>query len=179
MKETQQLLFAEIISITGGLFAGIMLARVTGVLERVPGILILLPAFLELRGNIGGTLAARLGTALHLGIMKGKKSRKILKSNVIATFFLTIIISIPMGIFSWLVSPIINIEVNLLEIIIISLIASIIANAITIALTIIITFWLFKKNYDPDDIMGPVVSTIGDIVSVFSLVIAALVVINV
>jgi len=61
---------AQVVSVTIGVFAGIGLACMRGSLEELPGMIILVPAFLEMRGNISGTFASRLGTALHMGVVK-------------------------------------------------------------------------------------------------------------
>jgi cation transporter-like permease len=39
-----------------------------------------------------------------------------------------------------------------------------------IPLTIYTTIWLFKHKFDPEDIMGPYVTTLGDIISILSIV---------
>ena len=53
----------------------------------------------------------------------------------------------------------------------IPLIAGIIANTIEIPLTLFTTLYLFKKGYDPNNIMGPFVTSTGDIISILSILI--------
>jgi mgtE-like transporter len=43
--------------------------RTETVFERFPALLIVLPGFLEITGALGGILAARLGSKLHLGVV--------------------------------------------------------------------------------------------------------------
>ena len=62
------------------------------------------------------------------------------------------------------------------RILLISVIAGVIANAIEIPLTLYATFILFRKGHDPNNIMGPFVSVSGDVISLFALIIAVLVV---
>ena len=60
---------AEAFGITIELLAGFVLVSMASSLEKITGLLILIPAFLEMRGDISGSYASRLGTALHQGII--------------------------------------------------------------------------------------------------------------
>lgn len=172
----KEILGAEIISTTGGLFAGLLLASFVGKLSIIHGLLIFLPGFLEMRGNISGSLASRLSSGLFLGVVKPKfRGSRVLKGNVVASFLLVVIVSLFLGLIGYLVSYFV-LGVNAPQIILIALIAGTISNLIEIPLTIATTFWLFKKGHDPNNIMGPYVTTLGDIVSIIALLIGILVV---
>lgn len=176
-KDFKEILPAELGSITFGLIAGILLTTITGKLELIPGLLILLPGFLEMHGNILGSLSARLGTKLHTKEIKPKFNyNKVLKDNVLASAFLMILVSIILGILAYLAIFFIF-KVNSLNILFISLFASIISIILTIPLTIWMSFWFFKHNYDPDDIMGPYITSLGDIISVIAIAVATLLII--
>lgn len=170
-RDFREILTAEFISVTGGIFGGLLLSFLISNLEAIPALLILLPGFLEMRGNIAGTLSARLGTDLHLKkISKTLKESSILKENLLATLFLAIFVSLIIGVFAYLVTYYLF-GINKINIIFISLIASIFALVLEIPLTVITTFFLFKHGYDPDDIMGPYVTTIGDVFSILALIV--------
>lgn len=171
LKDFKEILSSEIISITGGLFAGTMLVFAVDEIYLIPGLFILLPGFLEMRGNISGSLSARLSSGLFVGALKPGKKSKILKGNVFASIILVIIVSIILGIIAYFTSYFIF-GISNLDIILIALIAGILSNFIEIPLTIFSTFWLFRHGHDPNNIMGPYITTIGDIVSIFSLLIA-------
>jgi len=63
-------------------------------------------------------------------------------------------------------------NVIMFKIILMPLVAGVIANLIEIPLTLFATFYLFKKGHDPNNIIGPFVTTTGDITSIISLLIA-------
>lgn len=174
-REFEEILFSEFISVNGGVLAGALLAQFMNKLSLVPGILILMPGFLAMRGNISGALAARLGAALHLGLLRSKYFRSVVKTNVFAEFVLSIFASLFLGIVAFF-ATLWFFDVSAPEIIIISLLACIISNLVIIPITTQTTVWLFRKGYDPDNIMGPYITTIGDVVSVLSLIIAVMVV---
>ena len=175
-KNFTEILSSQTISIIGGIIAGIILASYTDKLLLIPGVLITLPAFLDMRGNISGSMASRLSSGMFLGIIKTKKSNTpILRGNIIASFILAGIISLFLGltafVFSWLVS-----HVLFPRIILIFFFAGIIANLIEIPLAIYTTFYLYKNGYDPNNIFGPFVTSTGDITSVLSLLMALMII---
>ena len=168
-REFEEIFVSELISVTGGIFAGTMLALAVDKLALIPGILILMPGFLEMRGNISGSLAARLSTALHLKLINGDKhSRRMLHSNVWSAFLLGILVSAFLGLVAY-VGTLLFFKISYPKIIIVALVAGIISNMILIPITTRTTIWLYRHGHDPDNIMGPYITTLGDIVSVASL----------
>ena len=176
-KDFGEILTGEIFSVTGGLIAGVMLAFATDQIALVPGLFILLPGFLEMRGNISGTLSARLGAGLWTGALKPRVRRnRILRGNVAADITLALAVSFALGIVAWLASYVLF-GINNAALIYIALIAGVISNIIEIPATVLVTFWLFKHGRDPNNIMGPYVTTIGDVISVVSLLAAIILVV--
>jgi len=171
-KDFFEIFISEMISITGGLIAGLFLLNIKNSLEFVPALLILLPGFLELQGNLLGSLAARLSVALHLRKMKPKFNHgKIFISNILATVFLAFFVSIILGIVAYFITKFIF-RIAVINIIFIAITATALALVAEIPLTIIATLWTFKVGLDPDDIMGPYVTTAADIISVIAILIA-------
>jgi mgtE-like transporter len=175
-KDFDEILTAEMASITGGLLAGTILAFVINKIELIPAIFIFLPGFLEMRGNISGSLSARLSSGLFLGAAKPRvKKNRILKGNVLASIFLVIAVSTILGIVALIANAAIF-GIYDYRIIGIALIAGLLSNLIEIPLTVMTTFWLFRHGHDPNNIMGPYVTTTGDISSIISIFIAVLII---
>src|SRR3954453_19442893 len=61
---------ALLISSGGDLLAGLTLGAITNTLESLPGLLLLVPAAIGMRGNVFGALGSRLGTAIHTGTFR-------------------------------------------------------------------------------------------------------------
>lgn len=174
--EFKEIFFSQLISITFGLSAGTILAIYTDKLLLIPGMLILLPGFLEMRGNISGSLASRISSGLFLGVIKTNKIKThLIKGNIFASLLLALIISIVLGIIALLFNYII-IEKLVFDIILISVVAGVLSNIIEIPLTILTTFYFFKRGHDPNNIMGPFVTSTGDISSILSLLIAVVII---
>ncbi len=171
-RNFEEILSSQVLSVTGGLVAGTLLAIYTDKLFLVPGMLIIFPAFLDMRGNISGTLASRLSSGLYLKVINPKKvNSRIVRSNMIASFLLALAVSFFLGMVAFAINFLLFGALTP-EIIMIPIIAGIIASAIEIPLTAIMTLYLFRKGHDPDNIMGPLVTSTGDISSIVALLIA-------
>lgn len=176
LTDFKEISAGQFISITGGLIAGIILASLEKDLLLVPGLLILIPGFLEMKGNVNGSLASRLSSALHMGHIKPQiRNTPFLRENVLASFLLVILIGFVLGIVSF-IATYIYFKVFYIKIIYISLITAFISTFLSIPTTIMTCFWLFRNGHDPDNIMGPYVTTTGDVISMMALFFAVWVV---
>src|SRR6266568_1733118 len=61
---------ALLLSSGGDLLAGLTLGSITGTLHSLPGLLVLVPAAIGMRGNVFGALGSRLGTSIHAGTFR-------------------------------------------------------------------------------------------------------------
>ncbi|MBI4154614.1 magnesium transporter [Candidatus Woesearchaeota archaeon] len=175
-KDFEEILSAQLISVTGGLIAGTVLALYTKKLLLIPGMLIILPGFLEMRGSISGSFASRLSSGLFLKVINPNKiETKIIKGNLIASSFLAVLISFILGLIAFLFNYFLTNTITY-KIILLPLIAGILANAIEIPLTLFTTFYLFKKGHDPNNIIGPFLTSTGDITSILALLITLVII---
>src|SRR3546814_12897320 len=65
--DAQQGLVALALNSTSSLIAGAALGALTDTFERYPGLLLLVPAAIGLRGNVFGALGNRVSTSIHAG----------------------------------------------------------------------------------------------------------------
>src|SRR3989338_7749848 len=87
--------FSLVISGVTSVLAGIFLSKSEALILAVPGLLVLLPAALDIRGCIFGTLSSRLGSAFHIGTLKSfDLKNKVLRVNVFASFSLSVVLSV-------------------------------------------------------------------------------------
>lgn len=172
----KDIFFSQIVSVLGGLLAGTALALYTGKLLLIPGMLILLPGFLEMRGNISGSFALRLSSGLFLGVVKPNKfNTKIIRGNLIASLLLAVFVSLALGLLAFSFSFLVT-GAFVPWIILLPVVAGIITNVVEIPLTLFATFYLFTKGHDPNNIMGPFLTSTGDVTSVISLLIAIVII---
>lgn len=171
-KDMSEILGAEFVSMTGGILGGLILTNLIDKIYLIPGLLILIPGFLETHGNILGSLSARISAALHLKKIKAKDEHSaFIRANTYASIIEAIALGLILGLVAYLITYFLF-NISNTNLIFISLLAIIISIIIEIPITTATSFWLFKHGYDPDDIMGPYVTTLGDIISIVCLLIA-------
>ncbi len=173
-NDFREIFAVELISVTGGLLAGVALASMTNQISLIPGLFILIPGFLEMRGALSGMMSSRLSSGLFLGVVKPRMADRISKSNMLATVSLVFISSIVLGVLAYLASSWFF-GIENVKIVFISVIAGFVSMLMT-PLTVYTTFWVFRKGHDPNNIMGPYITTLGDVMSVASFMIAIAVV---
>ena len=101
----RQGLAALLVSSVGDLLAGLTLGSITHTLDRLPGLLVLVPAAIGMRGNIFGALGSRLGTSIHAGTFRLSRRRDtIVGQNILASLALTLSISLALAVLAKAVS---------------------------------------------------------------------------
>jgi mgtE-like transporter len=154
----------------GGIITGTTFGVMTGLLQEIPGLIVVIPAIIAIRGNISTALGSRLGSAYHLGVInKDNIWNEELKQNIKGSLILSFIVSLIIGILAYGTSILLNVYPNPWKLITIVLIAGIISALILTILTIFIIYLVFKQGYDPDNIAGPALATFGDVVTIFCI----------
>ncbi|WP_299526408.1 magnesium transporter [uncultured Methanobrevibacter sp.] len=165
---------ALLICACGDLIAGIVLGKMNIFLETFPGLLVLIPGAIGMRGNIFGSFASRLSTALHIGIIDPKFNRsEELINNIFSSFVLTLCLSLFLAIIAKIICFIFGFKaMSLVDFILISLIAGIISVGIMLPVTMFISFRSFKHGWDPDNVTTPLVAAVGDLFTLPAIVIS-------
>ena len=102
-------LIALLICAVGDLIAGIVLGKMTFFLEAFPGLLVVIPGAIGMRGNIFGSFASRLSTSLHIGLIAPHfEFSEDLDNNIFASFVLTLVLSIFLYILSIILLILLN-----------------------------------------------------------------------
>ncbi|MEA2089972.1 MAG: magnesium transporter [Thermoproteota archaeon] len=166
---------SEVLSISGGALAGLGLAKIIGVLNAFPGMIIMVPGFMGLRGNILGAMSARIGTALHTGLIEPKFTyTKQTLTNILASTVLSGFVNTLIGIFAYIFCAANGIEGAVLwKLMLLGALSGVLAAFIISPFTLLIAITVFRKGVDPDNVMGPVVTSIGDITALLCLFIVA------
>jgi len=165
----------------GAIVAGITLSLMTGLFETIPGLIVVIPAIIAMRGNISTALGSRLGSAYHLGAINSDNLwNDELKQNIIGSLILSFLVSFIIGILAYITTIIffrnlVNIDLSILAIklIFIVLLAGILSGIILTFMTIGIIYLVFKRGYDPDNITGPALATFGDMISMACIFVSA------
>ena len=87
----RQTLVAQSFNSSTSFVAGTVLVSITDTLKQYPGLLILVPAAIGLRGNIFGAFGNRISTTIHAGTFRLSARRDtILGQNILAAMVLTV-----------------------------------------------------------------------------------------
>ena len=167
-------LIALLICAVGDLIAGIILGKMTFFLETFPGLLVIIPGAIGMRGNIFGSFASRLSTNLHIGIISPKfELSEELNYNIFSSFVLTLVLSLFLGIIANLMCLLLHYPaMSLIDFILISVIAGIISNLIMLPITMLISFKSFEHGWDPDNITSPIIAAFGDLFTLPAIILS-------
>jgi mgtE-like transporter len=158
----------------GDLIAGVILSRMTETLALLPGLLILIPGAIGMRGNIFGALGSRLGSNLHIGILSPElKKSTVLYQNIISAMILTFIMSLFLAFMAKGFSMVLGYEsISLVDFTIISVLGGIFSGALLLPATILITIKSYENGWDPDNVTTPLIAASGDLFTLPSILLA-------
>ncbi|HOB18572.1 MAG TPA: magnesium transporter [Candidatus Methanoculleus thermohydrogenotrophicum] len=167
---------ALLISAAASSIAGIFLGSVHEVLKLIPGLMVLMPSIIDMRGNIAGVLASRLSSSMHLGEFTiDFQEGCVLGDNIRASFVVTVLIAFVLGIFAYIASRLSGLPVvGITDLVLISVISGIISGLLVMGITLIIALASYHYGLDLDMIAAPTVTTSGDIVTLPILVLSAI-----
>jgi len=158
---------ALVIAGTADLFAGILLGQMEDYLYLIPGMMILIYSAIGMRGNIFGAMGSRIGTALNIGTFEmSMRKGTVLRSNVESSILLTLIMSIAMGVSTWVVAELFFAGTkSVWDFIFISTLGGVVAGLMVLFFNILIAHEGNKRGWDVDNITAPLISAVGDIVT--------------
>ena len=167
-------LLALLICAIGDLCAGVILGKMTFFLETFPGLLVIIPGAIGMRGNIFGSFASRLSTNLHIGIISPKfEFSEELNHNIFSSFVLTLFLSLFLAIVAKILCIIFNHpSMSLIDFILISVIAGVISNLIMLPITMFVSFKSFQHGWDPDNITSPIIAAFGDLFTLPAIILS-------
>ncbi len=158
-------LIALLICAIGDLVAGIILGKMTFFLEAFPGLLVVIPGAIGMRGNIFGSFASRLSTSLHIGLISPEfEFSEDLNNNIFSSFVLTLVLSIFLGCVAKIFCILLHYpSIGLIDFILICTFAGIISNLIMLPITMFVSFKSYEHGWDPDNITSPIIAAFGDL----------------
>jgi len=158
------------------LVAGAVLGSITGTLEQLPGLLVLVPAAIGLRGNVFSSLGNRLSTSIHVGTFRLSVRRDtLLGQNVTAAMVLTVALSLLLAVVAKTVAVALGVmnTISVLDLAMISIVGGALASVVVLVATIALAAGSVRYGWDLDNVTAPLVSTLGDVLTLPALWLAA------
>jgi mgtE-like transporter len=171
----RQSLVALVLNSSTSLVAGAVLGSVTATLERLPGLLVMVPAAIGLRGNIFGSFGSRISTTIHSGTFRLSGRREtVLGQNMWAVAILTLSISALLAAIAKAIGVGLGLPhtISVLDLAIISIVGGILGSIVVMAATLGLTSGAVRYGWDLDNVVAPLVSTLGDVLTLPALLIA-------
>ncbi|HUQ62494.1 MAG TPA: magnesium transporter [Acidimicrobiales bacterium] len=166
---------ALLVSSCGDLLAGLTLGAITGTLEELPGLLVLVPAAIGMRGNVFGALGSRLGTAIHEGTFRlSRRSDTVVGQNVLASMALTLSVSLALAALAKAVAVGFGLAntISITDFVVISVVGGVVSSVAVLGLTLAVAAASVRRGWDLDNVGAPLVTAAGDMVTLPSLFLA-------
>ena len=159
------------ISAVGNLPTGLALGFMTNQLRALPGLFILIPAAIGMRGNIFGALGSRLGTSIHAGLFQvSMDKRGVLYQNVYAATLLTFMTSLFLGVAARVVSSATGLaSISVWDFMVISVLGGVISSAFILVLTVLLAREGYRRDWDLDSVAAPLITFMGDLITLPAL----------
>jgi len=167
---------ALVLSAITSLVAGVTLATTTDTLEELPGLLLLVPAALAVKGNVFGALGSRLGTSIHAGTFRlSPRLDSAVGQNIAAAMLLSLVISVLIAVLAkgvaivFAVSP----TMSLADFVVVSSLGGLLASVFMLAITLLLANGSGRFGWDLDNVVSPLVTAASDLMSLPALIVAA------
>ena len=179
-RTLEQGVAALALSTAAGFVAGLILGSITGTLELLPGLLVLIPASVGMRGMIFGAMGARLGTGIAAGVFEptlrrgsllGQNVEVAIISAVLSSFYLA-------GMAKLVASSFGEDTISFWDLVTISVVGGVIASAVILVVTVVLSVQSFRRGWDLDAVSTPMVTAIGDMITLPALFLATFIVRN-
>jgi mgtE-like transporter len=162
------------LSTAAGFVAGLILGSITGTLELLPGLLVLIPASVGMRGMIFGAMGARLGTGIAAGVFEPTLRRGgLLARNVEVAIISAVLSSFYLAGMAKLVASAFGEDtVSFWDLVTISVVGGVTASAVILVVTVFLAVRSFRRGWDLDAVSTPMVTAIGDMITLPALFLA-------
>lgn len=158
------------------LVAGVTLATTTGTLEELPGLLLLVPAALAVKGNVFGALGSRFGTSIHAGTFRlSPRLDSAVGENIAAAMLLSLAISVVIAVLAKGVAIVFDVSptMSLADFIVVSTVGGLLASVLILAITLLLAGGSGRYGWDLDNVVSPLVTAASDLMSLPALILAA------
>jgi mgtE-like transporter len=173
-RTLRQGLVALALSTLAGFVAGLVLAHITGTLERLPGLIVLIPAAVGMKGTIFGAIGARLGTANVAGLFEPTlRPGGVLYRNVYVAVVTTFSSALWLAVLARMASVAFGEpSISLWELATISIVGGAIGSAFVLLITLLLSVASYRRGWDLDSVSTPMVTALGDMTTLPSLFLA-------
>lgn len=161
-----------LLALIGEMVAGSVFGRMNRILAATPGLIVLVPALLLMRGAISATMGSRLSSAVHLGLIPGEVPARHpeVRTNINASLLLGGLMGVVAGILAHVITLAFGGDsAGVLSLGTIGLTVGFLSGLPMIPATVQAVRIAFRRGVDPDNVIGPILLTLGDITTIVLL----------
>ena len=174
--DVRQRIVALSIGVLAASAGGMVLAASEGTLAELPGLLLLVPGAIALRGNVFGAMGSRLGTAVHAGTFRlSARPDGVVGQNLVGAAALSVVMSAALGVMASGTAIVFGVAptMTLADFVVVSTLGGLLASILVGVVTLALAAGSVRFGWDLDNVLAPLVSTLGDLATVPALVLAA------
>lgn len=177
-RTLRQGLVALALSTVAGFVAGLTLSGIGGTLQALPGLLVLVPAAVGMRGTIFGAIGARLGTTNAAGTFEVSRRRGgVLYQNLYVAVVTTLASSLWLAVLARLVSAAFGIaSISVWSLVTISVVGGALGSMFILLVTVGLSVMSYRRGWDLDSVSTPMVTALGDMATLPTLYLATFIV---
>src|SRR5207249_1644469 len=162
------------LSTVAGFIAGLTLSGIEGTLRTLPGLLVLIPAAVGMRGTIFGAIGARLGTTNAAGTFEASIRRGgVLYQNAHVALVTTLSSSLWLGVLAKLAAAAAGTPaISVWHLITVSVVGGFLGSVFILGVTVGLSVLSYRRGWDLDSVSTPMVTALGDMVTLPTLFLA-------
>ncbi len=179
-RTLRQGMVALILSTVAGFIAGLTLSGISDTLRSLPGLLVLIPAAVGMRGTIFGAIGARLGTSNAAGTFEVTRRRGgVLYQNVYVAVVTTFASSLWLAVVAKLAGSAFGAPtISVWSLITISVVGGALGSLLILLITVALSVLSHRRGWDLDSVSTPMVTALGDMATLPTLYLATFLVGN-
>jgi mgtE-like transporter len=173
-RTLRQGLVALALSTVAGFVAGLTLQGLGATLQQLPGLLILVPAAVGMRGTIFGAIGARLGTTNAAGTFEVSRRRDgVLYQNLYVAVVTTFSSSLWLAVLAKLTAAAFGRpSISVWSLITISVVGGALGSVFILLVTVGLSVLSHRRGWDLDSVSTPMVTALGDMATLPTLFLA-------
>ncbi|NNE95941.1 MAG: hypothetical protein HKN24_07925 [Acidimicrobiales bacterium] len=157
--------------------AGLTLASQEDQFVALPGLLLFIPPAIGLRGNVFGPLGSRLSTNIQMGTFSWTwKVDSVLGQNLVAVLINSLLASLGISVLAELLALFLGDEgvppIGFSDFVVAGVLGGIVASIVVLGFTLALTFAAVRLDLDLDNVVAPMVTAAGDLITLPALVLS-------
>lgn len=179
-RTLRQGLVALVLSTVAGFVAGLTLSGIGDTLQALPGLFILIPAAVGMRGTIFGAIGARLGTTNAAGTFEVTfRKQGVLYQNVYVAVVTTFGSSLWLAVLAKVAASAFGKpSISLWSLVTISVVGGALGSVFILVVTVGLSILSYRRGWDLDSVSTPMVTALGDMATLPTLYLATFLVRN-